>query len=289
VVTGPLQQVLEEVEQARVRPLHVLEDEHRRRLLGEPLEQDPPGREKVLLIAGHALLHTEQVREPRLDPGALLGIGNVLFDRGLQLGPRRSRFLIVDDLAAHTHHLGECPVGHALAVGETAAAVPPDVSGQAVDVLLELPGEAGLADASDPDHGDEVCLLLLRACVKELLDQAELALPADEGGLEALGFERAGAACRHPECAEEWDRLCLALEFMDAGVGVGDRGLARALGGLADQHRAGFGCGLDARGGVDEVAGDHPLALGAERNRGLAGEHPRAGTELWRADLVTER
>ena len=35
----------------------------------------------------------------------------------------------------------------------------------------------------------------------------------------------------------------------------------------------GLGGRLDPRRGVDEVAGDHALALGAERDRGLAGEH----------------
>ena len=37
---------------------------------------------------------------------------------------------------------------------------------------------------------------------------------------------------------------------------------------------------LDARGGVDEVARDHPLALGAERDRRLAGQHAGAGAQV---------
>ena len=51
----------------------------------------------------------------------------------------------------------------------------------------------------------------------------------------------------------------------------------------------GLGDRLHARGGVDEVAGDHALALGADRDRGLAGEHAGAGAELRGADLVAER
>ena len=42
-------------------------------------------------------------------------------------------------------------------------------------------------------------------------------------------------------------------------------------------------------GGVDEVAGDHPLALGADRHRRLAGEDAGAGAKLGHADLVAER
>ncbi len=74
VRAGPLEQVLEEVEQAAVGPLHVLEYEDRRRVLGEPLEEDAPGGEEVLLVSGRAFLEPEQVREPRLDPGALLRV-----------------------------------------------------------------------------------------------------------------------------------------------------------------------------------------------------------------------
>ncbi len=55
----PLEQVFEKVEQPRVGPLQILEHENRRRLLGQPLEQDPPGGEEVLLVAGHAFLQAE--------------------------------------------------------------------------------------------------------------------------------------------------------------------------------------------------------------------------------------
>ncbi len=47
----PVEQVLDEVEQARVRPLHVLEGEHRRIALGQALEEEAPGGEQVLLVA----------------------------------------------------------------------------------------------------------------------------------------------------------------------------------------------------------------------------------------------
>ena len=47
----PLEQVLDEVEQRRVGPLQVLEHEHDRALLGEPLEEEPPGGEEVLPVA----------------------------------------------------------------------------------------------------------------------------------------------------------------------------------------------------------------------------------------------
>src|SRR5207245_1853818 len=99
--------------------------------------------------------------------------------------------LLLSDPGAHPHHLSQRPVGHALAVGEAAAAVPVDDLHESVDVLLELPGEARLADPGDADDGDEVRLFLLGARVEELLEQAQLAIATDEGWLERSGLERA--------------------------------------------------------------------------------------------------
>ena len=82
----------------------------------------------------------------------------------------------------------------------------------------------------------------------------------------------------HPERTPERLRLGLALELVLAGVRVGDRGLRCPLRRLADEDAARLRLGLDPGGGVDEVAGNHALSLGAEGDRGLAGED--AGTRL---------
>lgn len=54
-------------------------------VLRETLEQDPPRREQVLLVAGCSLLEPEEVREARLRPPAFLGVRDVLLDRGPEL------------------------------------------------------------------------------------------------------------------------------------------------------------------------------------------------------------
>ena len=133
-------------------------------LLGEPLEEEPPGREEVLPVGGGPL--------GRGRAGARAAA------RARPAPPRRRRAprsrrasfasaelgrLLLEDPRPHPHHLGERPVRDALAVGEAAAAVPPDVVGEPVDVLLELPGEARLADPGDADDRDELRLALLRA------------------------------------------------------------------------------------------------------------------------------
>ena len=84
-VARPLEQVLDEVEQALVRPLHVLEREHRRIDVGEPLEEQPPRREQILPVARLLLGQAEQLRDARLDEAALLGVGDVLLERRAQL------------------------------------------------------------------------------------------------------------------------------------------------------------------------------------------------------------
>ena len=125
----------------------------------------------------------------------------------------------------HADHLGERPEGDALAVGEAAAAVPPDVVLEAVHVLEVLPAEPRLADSGDADHGDELRAALVGGRVEELLHEPKLAVAPDEGRLEPGRLERAAAAGGHPQRAPERRRLGLALELVLAGVRVRDRGL----------------------------------------------------------------
>ena len=66
---------------------------------------------------------------------------------------------------------------------------------------------------------------------------------------------------------------------MRAGLLVGDRLLSRPLRRLAHQDAPGLGGRLDARGGIDEVARNHALALGAERHRCLTRQHTGPGCE----------
>ena len=77
----PLEEVVDEVEQAGVGPLEVLEQEHGRAPLGDPLEEDPPGREQDVAAAGRRRLQPEQGQEGRLDPAPVVLVGNELGDR----------------------------------------------------------------------------------------------------------------------------------------------------------------------------------------------------------------
>ena len=85
MVSRPLEQVLDEVEEGAVRPLHVLEGEHGRVLVGETLEEEAPRSEQVLPVARLVVAEPEQLREPRLDVPLLVLVEDVLVERRAQL------------------------------------------------------------------------------------------------------------------------------------------------------------------------------------------------------------
>jgi len=289
MVAPPLNQVVDEVEQRVVGPLEVLEDHHHRSTVGDAFEEQAPAGEQVVARGARAFFQPEEMREPRLDPSTLLGIGDELLDAGVELlGGGRGR-LVLRDPSAGAHHLRERPVRDAVAVREASTAMPPDHVDQSVDVLQELPRQARLADPSDPDHGEQVRAALVGARVEEILQQPELAVAADERRLEPGGPELAAAERDHANRAREVDRLGLPLELVCARVLVDERGFGHVARGLRHEHRARLGGGLHARGRVHQVSGHEPLALGAERDRGLPGGHAGPRGEVRCADVGAER
>ena len=115
--------------------------------------------------------------------------------------------------------------------------------------------------------------------VEELLDEAKLVVPSDEGGLEDPRALRAGDGGDDPGRLEEPDGLGLALELVLAGVDVGDRGRGGGPGRLVDIAAPRRGGRLDAGGGVDPVADDEALLGGLGRGR-AAGHDPDPGLEV---------
>ena len=81
-----VEQVVDEVEQAGVGEVHVLEDQDDGTLFGDAFEEGPPGPEK--LIGAHAALDSEQRQQRALDPLALRFVGDPLGDRFVDLGAR---------------------------------------------------------------------------------------------------------------------------------------------------------------------------------------------------------
>ena len=74
----PLEDRLDEVDQAGVGPLQVLEDHDGRAMVGDAFEKGPPRRVQLLTLSRRGVGEAEQVGEAGLDPAALLGVGHEL-------------------------------------------------------------------------------------------------------------------------------------------------------------------------------------------------------------------
>ena len=283
--TAPLEHVVDEVEKARIGPLEVLEEEDRQALVGDALEERPPRREQLLALAGAALLDAEQLEKTRLDPASLLRVGDVLGDGGGDPLARRRRVVGLGQPGPLPDHLAERPERDALAVGGRASLVPVDVLDDAVDVLVELPAQAGLADPGHPDERHQPGSALARGRVQQLLEDPHLGVASNERRLERLAAVRAAPHRDDAIRAPRADRQLLPLEHLLAGGLEGDRHRCGAHRPLVDEEAAGRRRGLESRSGVDHVAGDHALARRADRHGGLAGRDARPQLEVRRIDL----
>ena len=255
----------------------------------KPLEEQPPGGEQVLPLVRSAFAEREQLRQPGLDEPPLLRIEQVLLERCLQLLQRLLLLLVLGDPAAPPHHVRQRPVGHALAVRETAAAMPVDRLNDPVEVLVELPREPRLADPGDPGDRDQLRPPLLRADVEQILDLAQLAVAADERRLQPLRLQRRRPPRDDAQRAPQRRLTLLALELEAARGLVDDRALGRPPRRLADEDRSGLRHRLHARRGVDEIAGHHPLADRGCVDRGLAREHACARPQAVDPGLLAQR
>ncbi len=284
----PVQQVFDEIEQRGIGPLQILEDHDHRVACGEPLEEEPPAREQVGLVGRGVLLEPEEMRKPGLDERAVGRVGDRALDYGAKLVPRRRPVLAFEDVRPSTHHLGKRPVGDPLAVREAATAVPAERPLETVHVFEEFPAQAGLADPRDPGHLHEVRLAVVGTGEKDILDQLELTVAADEGGLEALRLHQPADAGDHPPDLPQPHRLGLSFELVQAGIPVLDRRIRCSLGRIANKDRARRRGGLHARRRIHEVTRDHPLSGRAEVDGRLAGEDSGSSTQFRGTQLDAE-
>ena len=271
--------MLDEVELAGVSPLEVLEDEGRGAARGDALEEDAPRGEEDIPSARGRRLEPEEGQEGRLDPGSIALVGHPVGDGLRDPCPARGLVIGLHEAGAAAHHLPERPEGDALAVGRRPTAVPEDVLDEAVDVLLELPGEPALPDARRPRDRHEARASLRADGMDEVLEEAQLDLAPDERRFQALRPSAPTPVADHAQRAPRRHGRRLSPEQLLARRLERDRRHRRVHGGLADQHRPCRSRALQPRRGVDEVARDHALALGAERHGRLAGQHREARLE----------
>jgi hypothetical protein len=186
----------------------------------------------------------------------------------------------LDEPRAPADHLAERPERDALAVGGAPAVVPPDLLDEPVEVLLELPRQARLADPRRPHHAHEARFPVTSAGVKQVLEQPELLVPPDERRLERLAPVAAATLRHDAKGVPRRHRRLLAFQRLGAGRLERDGRRRGPLRRLAHQHGPGKGRRLEAARGVHEVARDHALVHRADRDRRLARQDARASDDL---------
>ena len=156
--------------------------------------------------------------------------------------PRARRRLVVrlDEPGPPADHLAQGPERDPVAVRRASARVPPDAVEQAVEVLEELPGEPRLPDAARADHAHETRPALPARGLEQVLELAELLVPADERRLERVApvpSRRAGRRRGRP--ARPGPVPSLPLSVVLARVLEHDRARRGPLGRLAHEHGPG--------------------------------------------------
>ena len=275
----PIDELVDEVEQALVGPVQVLEHEHERPLVGECFEEaSPSGEGLAATVAAQAgsRLETDERTKVRLDPGGVLLVGDGCGDGSLELFRHRVLAVFVMNACLRLDHLCERPEGDAVSVREAAPLTPGDQLGVGVDDPRQLVHEAALAHPRHGDEGDELRDPLVAGAFERVAEHRELTVAADELDecvMRDVDTEARAGRNHLPDP----NRLRFALRVDRGCVAILDRPACRAVGRLVGEDAVDRGCALEARACVDDVARRHPLALGRARvecDQRLTGRDP---------------
>ena len=145
-VPGPVDQMVQELQQPGVGVLGVLDQQHCRSLRSEALEEQPPPGEQLLPRQRPPVIlrrsDAEQPAQPRPDIGPLAGSGTYRSSPSAQLARGDVGRVFLGDAQPLADDLGQRPERHPLAVGQAPAPVPPHLLRQTIDVLLGTPSPA---------------------------------------------------------------------------------------------------------------------------------------------------
>ena len=252
----PVREVLDQLEQGLLGPVDVLEEEHERLHVGER-HHDLARRPRDLLRAPLALEGFEHAGSEAEHVG-----DGLLLAALAELCERLFERIVVRDSRRSLDHLGERPVGDALAVRETASGK----NAGALETVHELPREAALPDSRLPEDREEMRTPVANGARERVLEELELGLAADER--RAWALRPRGTVDRIDE-APRPQRGSHPLQLERAGIlddqacscetvcGRSDEDLARPRGLLESRrevHR--LACGEGGLGVLDdELAG----------------------------------
>jgi hypothetical protein len=144
--------------------VQVLHDQHCRPLLGQPLNQPPPGRKRLPSTVTTKLRTSRQADErPQMSthPGSLIRVGEQAGYSAGELGLGLLGRVGVQDAGLGLDHLPECPQRNPLPIGQAAALPPGDELGFGLHQLPQLPHQATLADPWHPHQSDQLEGLLV--------------------------------------------------------------------------------------------------------------------------------
>ena len=271
---GQPEQILDQLERERVRPLQVVEDDAERVLLGEAAHDRPDGGERLLLDGLAAELaqlrlrlglerEAEQAGEERV--GRLRAVAETA-ERGLQLQPDAGLRRVDADAEPVAQEIAHGPVREALGVRAGTAFEEADAIAEAPPRLDDEPRLADARLARDRDDGATAGGDRLA----RLVEHRELAAAPDDRhhGAHLRRPARAGHARGAQRELESAQRdLAERLEL--------DAVLHLALGLGPDDDAAVGSELLQPRGDVGGVA-ERVVALGAVV---LVGQHDRAGVD----------
>ncbi len=184
-VRQPVDELVEEVEEALVRPVDVLDDDDERTLLGETLEEAAPGGERLVAAIASELCfagEAEEREEMRLDARLVARAGERVLDDLVDLRRDVLRRVLLQDARLRLDDLAERPERDPVAVGEAASLAPGDELRVGLDDAIQLVDETALADSGDADEREELRRALVPRSLERVPDDAELALAPDELG-----------------------------------------------------------------------------------------------------------
>ncbi len=256
--------VLDELEQGRLGPVDVVEDEDERPVRSELLEELAGGPRQVL--------HRERLlREPdrRLHARNHVGVA----DERAELPARLLGGVFLDDRRGLAHRLSERPERDPVAVREAPAA---DDGGLVRGRSHELLDESRLADTCLADHGHETAASRGDRVAQRPLEHLELGLAADHRRIEAA---RALAALAHGDQPVRRDRLRLSLELERLDLLDVDVVPDEPVGEVSEQYLVLAGRLLEPRRDVHGVARDEALPRRRVARDDLTRVHARAVRE----------
>ncbi len=114
----PVGQMVEEVEQALVRPVKVFDHQHERAPGRERLERAAPGSKRIFPTLAYRSVEREQQPQVALDPLGLARVGHEIAHGAVQLRLRHRRVVRLEDPGLRFDHLAEGPERHPIAVRE---------------------------------------------------------------------------------------------------------------------------------------------------------------------------